>query len=237
MNNSVFIGIVIALSLLFASCKKIKGEGPTVTETRTITGFTGVSTDIDADVYLTPDTVFNVQIRAQQNILDIIQTPVVNNELRLQYKRDVIVGTHDRIAVYISAPVVNSLSVGGSGKLLAERPVHASYVQLRISGSGFMNVQAVTAQSLACSISGSGSVTVNGGNCDEQHTEISGSGNTDMLSMSSRHADVHISGSGTVRIHVTETLNAAISGSGNVYYTGNPQINTHISGSGRVIHL
>ena len=130
MNNSVIFGLAIAIVLAFASCKKIKGEGPVLTETRTITGFTGVSADIDGDVYITPDSVFKVEVRAQQNILDVIQSQVVNGELRLRFKNDVTVSTHDRVSVYISAPALSSFSVGGSGKLIVQRPVNASLVQL-----------------------------------------------------------------------------------------------------------
>jgi hypothetical protein len=229
----LFLSVTVVFSL---SCRKVTGDGPTITENRAINNFTSVASSISADVFYRQEPQFKVEITAQQNILDVIETHVVNNELVIKFRHGVLVRRHENIIVNVSSPVTNGLRISGSGNIVVADSVNAVNINLSISGSGSINVHKLTATSVDAGISGSGNITISSGAVNTAKLKISGSGNIDMMNVSAASVNTATSGSGDMRVNATQNLDVSISGSGSVSYTGNPVVNTHISGSGRVVH-
>jgi hypothetical protein len=225
------------LCIVAASCSKINGEGGTVAEERTVTGYDGISLALDANITYTQDSVYTLVLQGQQNILDKIETVVQNGKLVIKYEDHVVIGTHSQISAVIHAPGVNRLDISGSGDLQVVQPWTVYSGHLNISGSGNLSVSDVTAHDINANISGSGNIKGSAGNCYSAVYTISGSGSLDMLGVNSDSAWATISGSGDIRLAVSKYLNATISGSGNILYFGNPVIETHISGSGNVSYI
>src|SRR4051812_2357219 len=109
--------LLVLLALSLHSCTKITGEGPVVTETRNIKDFGEVAASFSGDVVYKQDPQFKVEIHAQRNIIDIIETPVINNELVVRYKKNYNVRDIEPVTVYVSSPTISSLRVDGSGTL------------------------------------------------------------------------------------------------------------------------
>ena len=221
--------------LTFSSCRKIVGEGPIVKETRNLSDYDGIHLSVPGTLFYTQANDFKVEIEAQQNIIDVIETYLVNGtELRIKMKNNVNIRKHDPIRVYVSGPTVRNLTVSGSGNIKVPQPVQSSDIRMGISGSGNIEVSRLQATQVTATISGSGDLSIRDGNANHTSANVSGSGNIDFLSFVSRKANAVISGSGNIRLHVSDELDARISGSGEIIYKGTPVVTTHISGSGRV---
>ena len=163
MNLKSWIGLaILTLGFLsFSSCDKIKGNGEIVSQTRTVTGYTGVALAIDATVYFSTDTLYYLEIKAQQNFLDILESDVEgNNTLILQYRKGVVIGRHEPIEIFIAAPNVHTLTVSASGDIFVTNPWISSYLKTNISGSGNISVSQLDASELRATISGSGNIQV-----------------------------------------------------------------------------
>lgn len=230
--------LVFAISL--TSCKKhlfnsIKGKGATVTETRDLSGFNKISLDIDADVYYTQDSIYYVEISAQQNVLNVITTEISSGELEIDSKK--WIRKHNGIKIIVHSPDLYSLDISGSGNIESAYSISTSTLELKISGSGNISLASVNAAELEAKISGSGNITASGGAVTNQKTTISGSGNIEMTGLAANHSDAKISGSGNISVWAIDQLRATISGSGDIRYKGNPEVNTTISGSGSLIHI
>lgn len=227
---------ILSMFVLTMSCKKkISGEGPSVTETRTFSGFNKVSLGVPANLQVMQEAGYKLTIEAQENILDLIQTSVTGDELRIYFDRDKRLGSHDRILMRVSAPLYRALSISGSGEINAHNELQTTDLKLSISGSGSIMVAGADVTGLIESvISGSGNVQVNTGMANAGKFTISGSGSINMLGFTVKEAEAHISGSGNVKVGVTDVLDAHISGSGSVYYRGNPAVSSKVSGSGSV---
>lgn len=237
MKKSILALLSLVALFTTPSCRKVSGEGPTVTQDYVLGNFTSVDAGIDADVYYTQSNTTSVEISAQQNILSQISTPIVNGELRLQFRDFFTVWHHAPITVRISAPYLNGMGINGSGHFYALTPTTSSTLNLKVNGSGSISVAHYTGQSLSGNISGSGDITVSGGSVSAESLQISGSGTMDMLGINAVSASTQTSGSGKTTVNVSNSLDVRISGSGDVYYTGNPVIYTSISGSGKVMKL
>lgn len=227
------LGILVPMS--FLSCEKIKGKGEVVTETREITGFTGISLAIDATILFTPDSVYFMEVSAQQNILDVLRTSISNGKLIVSYQSNVIVGKHEPITIRISAPDVSSLNISGSGDIDVLTTWIGHYLETDISGSGNLTLADISANEIDSKISGSGNIHAESGLVNYEQLRISGSGDIDLLQVEADTVYADISGSGDIKVTVHKFLDVSISGSGNVGYHGTPaMINTRISGSGTV---
>ena len=234
---TIFALTVLAILITSQSCRKISGEGATITRTYSVGTFTSVDAGIDADIYYTPGSTYSVEISAQQNVLDRIEEHVSGSELQIYYTDYAHIWHHTPITIHVTAPLLYGMTINGSGNFYALTPLTTSPLNLKISGSGNINVARFEGQNLTANISGSGNITVSGGSVTDESLKISGSGNIDVLGVTASSASTRTSGSGKTTVNATRTLDVNISGSGDVYYTGNPTMNVEISGSGKVKRL
>ena len=232
---SLVLSVVVSLFLL--SCRKVTGDGPIVNETRSVSGFNSLDVRVGATVYYRQSPVTRVEVSAQQNVLDVLQTYVSNNKLVVKYKDNVWVKSNEMVRVEISAPDINSLRLSGSGNVYVNGPVTTGALDLDISGSGDVNLTELNTSHLDANISGSGSIRISGGTATEEKLKISGSGSLELENVVASRITTNTSGSGTIKVTANQVLNVTISGSGNVYYKGSPQVNVSVSGSGRVSRL
>jgi hypothetical protein len=202
MLKSLFSIVLISVTLIAFGQDK---------EERDVPSFTGVSLGISGDAYITQGSPQEVIVQAETN-LDKIETKVKDGVLRI--KTDSWSSKIKGAKIWITMPEVEALYISGSGDILAETPINSDELELKVSGSGSVNVTELTADEMELRISGSGSVHAEGLKVDE--------------------CGIKISGSGSCKIDVTDELDASISGSGRVTYYGNPQIDARVSGSGKV---
>lgn len=231
--------VIVSISIIvfLPSCEKLIGKGPVITENRAVSPFVSVSFGVDAACYFTQSNRFFVEISAQQNILDEIETVIINNELKIRLRHPSTIRTSESIIVRVEAPNVNGLTVDGSSFLQLDNPLTAGALKLLISGSGSIRAEEINTSAIDATISGSGNMYVRTGQANEDVARVSGSGYIDLAGVAVKDANTHISGSGTIAVNVEKTLHAQISGSGTVFYYGNPVIISSISGSGRVVKL
>jgi hypothetical protein len=234
--KKLFFMLSAAVALVgLSSCEKIEGEGPVVIQERAMQHFKNVSVGVGGKVNYKIDPVYKVEIQAQQNILDILETVMNGEELVIKFKNGVNVRSHEQIVINISAPVAEGVSLGGSAEFTLTGPLTGDHLSLRVSGSGNIQVQQATlANRLDATISGSGNITVQQGTANNEMLKISGSGNINMADFTVFKANADISGSGNVKVNASQQLEASISGSGSIYYRGTPVVSTQISGSGSV---
>ena len=205
-------------------------------ETRTVGAFTGISLGGSAHVIVKQGSPQSVVVEASPEALAEFETVVDGQQLRLGYRHDK--NNHkykDRgpVTVYVTAPSLAALKVGGSGKLEVDGPLKADAMQLAVAGSGYLQVPQLTADALETVLSGSGDVQV-GGSSPRHDIRVSGSGNVKAHDLKAENCQVRISGSGNAHIYASRAAEAAISGSGSVYVAGGGQLSSKVSGSGRI---
>lgn len=236
MKNKILASVLLFIcSYAMVSCQKLKGDGPVVKQERQMGEFSRVTIAVDGTTYITQEGDRKLTIEAQQNILDVIETPVVDGKLTVHFRKGKRIGSHDPIVVRIYSPVIKELDLQGSADLLVTNDINTDELRLNISGSGELKAKNLqVAQGLYANISGSGNILALGGAAQKGNFSISGSGSLDLLPVVVSAVEAHISGSGNMRTTATNTLDVHISGSGDLIYGGNPQLSTHISGSGNV---
>lgn len=222
-------------------------------ETRTVSSFNKISFGIAADLYLTQGNTQKLELEGNKDDLDKIETEVVGGQLKIHIKDyhwfNWNMGT---VSVYITAPEINEVSLGGSGKITGTNTIKSTDMRVSVSGSGKLQMD-LNCDNLKLDVSGSGrmDLSVNTGDIDEDISgsgsinlkgnaanadlEISGSGKLEAADLQVKAYTIHISGSGRGNISVSDAITANISGSGSILYKGNPdKVISKVSGSGKV---
>ena len=204
------------------------GSGSTVEETFQITDFKGLQVKCSADIFVTQGEEFSVIAESQANILD---------NLELQKDGDVLEIDLDgcnrdfQLKLFITMPEVTFLKISGSGNIKGENIFSSENLNLRVTGSGNMDLD-LDYQTINAKITGSGNMDLVG-ICEEFDYTISGSGDINSFELDSNRGFLKINGSGDAEVFVNEFLSVKITGSGDVLFKGNPdEIISDITGSG-----
>ncbi|MFO1323450.1 MAG: head GIN domain-containing protein [Burkholderiales bacterium] len=211
-----------------------QAAGNARTETRAATGFNGIALGVPADVELRQGTTEGVSITADADVLARIETVVEGGTLRIRWAK----GWADAprtgtIAIVVDARGIGNLSVGGTGRIHAER-LATRNLRADIGGAGQVAIDALDAATVGVSIGGSGTAKL-AGRAETFNVSVAGSGELVAGRLATRDAHVSVTGSSTAAVRASDTLSASVVGSATVRYYGSPKVSRSVVGTGRVI--
>jgi hypothetical protein len=207
--------MVLTLAVALSGCmgmNSVQGSGKVITETRNVSGFTGVEISGDAKLVIEPGDTESVQILADDNLMEYLDATVTGSKLVLGPKNLASIAPTERVTYRVVVKTLSSLDA---------------------SGSVTVEAKGVQTDSLSVSISGSGEIEISG-EAASQKIVISGSANYEAENLNSKEASITISGSAKAVLAVAVKLDVQVSGSADVEYIGSPQVTKSISGSGSV---
>jgi len=233
----LFFLLAASSALIMSSCRyshrrHVSGSGSTGTETRSVSGFTGVETHGAIDLVVRQGD-FNVKVEADQNLLQYIETTVENGHLVIGFRNGLSIEDINTAKVYVSAPELNDFETHGSGNINGEGKISdKNKIAINVSGSGDVKLH-IDCPAVVTETHGSGNLTIDG-ESKSISTTVSGSGDVKLADLKAETVKVSIHGSGDTEVFASESLDADIFGSGNVHYKGEPKISSSIHGSGEV---
>jgi hypothetical protein len=195
-------------------------------------GFKEIASSGDFNVTVTYGRTYSVEVSAESNLLSYIETDIVGNTLKIRTRGLHSLRQNYPIEVFITTPVLNGLSLSGSGLIETDSFISDNFT-VSLSGSGDID-SFVSADVVKANVSGSGTIYLEGDTNDSEFV-ISGSGKIKSFNLPQLNCRAVISGSGDMFVNASRTLDAHISGSGRVFYMNYPVIHTSISGSGGVV--
>ncbi len=221
----VFVGLLSVLLLSMAGTanadfwnwgkgKRIKGSGTLATESRDLKDFNGIHTSGSTDIDITIGESFSVEVEADDNLLELLETEVRHGTLYVSFAEGYSINSRHNSRLTITMPSLEELDIRGSSDVRAE---------------------GLDGEELILSIAGSGDVTLVG-EMKIFEVDIRGSGDVDARKLLTKEAHVSIKGSGDVDVAVEDYINARISGSGDITYYGDPRVKKRVHGSGDINH-
>jgi hypothetical protein len=222
-----------------------------------VSTFTKISFRVPGKLYLRQGSQQKVEIEGKKDILSEIETEVEGGKLVIGKEGkwfDFDWADDDRVVVYITIRELEGLSVSGSGDLIGETKFLTKDLDLNVSGSGSLKLDADASGDVDADVSGSGDIDLRG-KCQNYSSDVSGSGKVVLAltingvadfgvsgsgkilaSGSSQRVKTAISGSGKVLASdlVTNSCEVRISGSGDVEINVKDELDANISGSGSV---
>jgi hypothetical protein len=229
----VFFSGITLVSCRFVGNESIRGNSSVTSETRSVSGFSGIEVGGAMDVYLMQDSITGVKIETDQNLMEYIQTGVKDNTLEIRSERGFNLRPSRKIKVYVSSPDIRYIEASGACNIIGQNTISGNdLIEIRLSGASniTMNVKAPAVDS---KLSGAGTISLSG---ETKDFSASGSGSTDIkcFDLKAENTKVKITGSGDAEVFASVNLDVRVSGAGSVRYRGNPSIDQHISGAGNV---
>ncbi len=250
----ILIFIVVGAGLTWSTgCRKhsgsFVGNNDVVTETRRMVSFNQIVSEGKFNVFVSYDTVYQLIVEAESNLIPYIRTIVNGNTLVIDTRE--YLSNNYPLNIYVTTPYLNSVVLEGSGNFTLDSLQSDNF---RITNYGAGNIRGmVTASTVFAMIEGAGNLFLElhspavethiegAGNIDlTGETEdgrlfIEGAGNVNAYNFVQKNCLANISGSGNMYLNVTDFLDVNISGSGSVFYIGDPEIVVTITGSGSVV--
>ena len=228
----VLAGLVLIMSSCRYRSRHVRGNGASGTEQRSVTGFTGIETHGDIDIIAAQGD-FNVRVSADQNILQYIETVVVNGRLMVRFKNGISLRDYDEAKVYVTAPDLNAFETHGSGDITSQGKIAGKdKMQVAIYGSGDIKLH-LDCPEINTETHGSGDIELEG-ETKNLSGRTSGSGDMKASRLKAENVKISVSGSGDTEVFASESLDVEVTGSGDVNYKGSPKISTNVHGSGSV---
>jgi uncharacterized Zn-binding protein involved in type VI secretion len=213
----------------------VRGSGTQIEETRVLSGYSALVLDAPIDVTLKAGSTERVTLRADDNILPLIETKVIDGRLEIVTRSGVSFSTRHPPKATVEYKQLNAIRMKGSGDVRAD-VIKAPVLELVIGGSGDVIIDRVEVDVLGISAAGSGDVTARG-RAKRVGVVVEGSGDVDVAGVEATEAAVRVRGSGDVKVDAAERLEVDVSGSGDVRYRGLPQVKKKVRGSGSVAPL
>lgn len=195
-----------------------------------IVDFHSISVNSAYTVYVKQSNKEEVRVEAEKEIYDLTEIIVTDGVLHINIKKDDSQSSKSiwqkidniklmpTLKVYVSIKDVQKLSVNGNGKLITENSIAADNLDLLVAGTGSMELDVKT-KTLNAKLAGPGNLTIKG-YTDNLNVENSGAGNIDSFGFEAQNAIANLYGLGSIKMNVSEKLDAKIYGSGNMLVKG-----------------
>ncbi|MBL8520483.1 MAG: DUF2807 domain-containing protein [Betaproteobacteria bacterium] len=212
--------------------KKVTGSGVSKTDSRQVSGFSGLSLGVSAKVEIRQGNTEAVTLTGDDNIVPLVETVVEDGKLKIRWNERNLNTSYKELKIVVDAKSMESIGVAGSGDVTADT-LNARKFSVSVAGSGDVRIRQLTAESVSAKIAGSGDVEL-GGKAGSLETKISGSGDVRAGNLETKSSTVSIAGSGNVTLWAQESLKVSVAGSGDVRYYGDPEVKQSVAGSGRL---
>ena len=233
LSLSLFVAI---LFLTFGNAQKhgkVTGDGNVITDSREVGSFDNIGVSGSFDVDLVKGKEGKIDIKIEKNLLPYLITEVKDGELKIKWKSGTNIRTKKGVELTVYFKDINGVALSGSGDIVSKDLIKADNFDVRVSGSGDINLH-LDVNKLHAKVSGSGDLDFKG-SASNFEASVSGSGDIEAYGLQTNTADIKVSGSGGMTLSVKNELYARVSGSGDISYKGNPsKEDVKVSGSGNV---
>ena len=219
------------------SADVVTGSGNMASEQRPVHDFRAIESSGSMSVVLRQGAREGLELRADDNILPLIETRVVERggvpTLVLGVKSGTGFSTRNPIVATIDLIALRALTLSGSGDATSAA-LKTPALALSVNGSGKVRLDRLEVDDLiAATVSGSGQIAL-GGRSARLAVTMAGSGDVDARDLAANDVNVRVTGSGAASVTAQRTLQISIVGAGEVSHAGAATPKVSIVGSGRV---
>ena len=222
---TILISIYLALLFTTTSCNLngvvgIKGNGKVVSEKRTISSdFNVINVQQGINLYVTQGNQTDINVEADENIMDLLITEVKNNELNIYFEKNVNYAKARN--VYLTTSDISKISASSGASVKSENTIQATSLDLESSSGSSIKIRTNAHEIKSESSSGS-TITIFGKS--EMFSANASSGSSiNANELKTVDAMVKVSSGANINVNVTHKLTAKASSGGAIEYEGNPK--------------
>lgn len=218
-----FIAIGTVNAQWWQNSKKIKGNGDMTTTTRTVSDYDKVGLTGFMDVKLVSGQEGNIEIKAEENLMEYIVTESKNGRLEISVKKGYNIEPSGNNQIMITVPFrdLDAVHLTGSGDITSSDVITAENFETKVTGSGDVKLR-LNSRNAKASVTGSGDIALSG-SAQDFDCNVTGSGDISAFDFECERVNATVTGSGDITVYASEELRASVPGSGDIKYKGDPK--------------
>jgi len=218
MKKAATILSVIFFSVVFTSCilNSEKGNGIVKEEIRDCSKFDAITVTRGMNVYVSQGQETRVMVKADENLLEYIETEVDDNTLKVTCTKSIQKATSNK--VFVTVPNLEMVKASAGSNFFTETPVKVSVLEIKASAGS--NIHFNMEEADADVSASAGSNIFLSGNAKSLNVKASSGSNIKAGDLQSQNADADVSSGANVWLNVAGSLKAEASSGGNIFYTG-----------------
>lgn len=210
-------------------------------ETRSLSSFSKISASEGIDVYIEQGSEEEARVIARNIDLDEVLTDISGGKLKIHLEDKWMRTKNVDVEVYVTYKSIEAISASSAASLEAKSPIRVDGdFDVDVSSAGDIKAS-ITADELTIDVSSAGDVSLEvdvdeieaeasssgdiqvSGSARMQIVQVSSSGDYDAYDVEGKEAEISASSGGSIKIKVSERIDARASSGGNIKYGGSPQ--------------
>ncbi|MFK5958762.1 MAG: head GIN domain-containing protein [Lutibacter sp.] len=230
--TAILVILITTSSCFMEGITGIRGNGNVVSEDRNINSdFDAIKVQQGINLYLTQGSVTDLNVEADENIIDLLITEVKNGELKIYFDKNVYKAKERN--VYLTATKISKISASSGASVKSENTLQVSSLDLSSSSGSSIKIHVNASEVTSESSSGS---TINiFGKTATFSAEASSGSSIDADKLEAIDVYAKASSGANIDVNVTGNLTAKASSGGDIDFEGNPtHVNKKTSSGGSV---
>jgi len=214
MTKSInYLSLFLIFILLLASCSKdeLRGSDPIISKTVNVNPFSKIQIFDDMEVYITKGSEQNIEIRANENLIDRLLTEVNETTLTLQLEP----GSYEKATfeVRIQVPTLELLEMNDNTR--ADLTIRSNALSLIMRNAAQLELS---------------------GNAAMLNTLLEGSSQIQGFNFTTELLETVSRDASSMEINCTTAINGILTNASSVLYRGTPALNAEIREAGQLLN-
>ena len=225
------------ISLLISSCiflgPSIKGNGNVVDDVRKTKEFNKIEISRGMNVYISKGEITKIVVKADENLLDAIETKIVDDVLKITATENIRSATSKK--VFVTTPHLEKIKASSGSNVYSETVLF--FRNLELSGSAGSNQKLeINSEAVEVSTSSGSNIDLTGKANSFKGKASSGS-NIKASDLTAENCDAKASSGANIWITAKKDFSGDVSSGANIFLYGNPgTTNIEKSSGGNVIN-
>jgi len=234
MKNFIKLSLVLFLLIITTSCMfdGVRGDGDVVSKSRKISDdFVRINASRGLDVYITKSKKISLEVEADENLHELIETEVKNGTLYITTTKNIYSASAKKI--HLSVNHINAIHVNSGAEVYSENTFSTDKLVVNASSGAHARLD-LKVDELTCESSSGSEIRVAG---ETNYLSVSSSSGSDIdaYELKAKTCKADASSGSDIHVYVTESFEGNASSGADIQYKGNPEeVNERDNSGGNV---
>lgn len=222
MKTIIKLSLVLFLIMGTTSCMfdGVKGDGHVVSKSRKISNdFVRINASRGLDVYITKSKRISLEVEADENLHELIETEVRNGTLYITASKNIYSASAKKI--HLSVNHVNGINVNSGAEVYSENTFSTDKLVINASSGAHAKMD-LKVDELTCESSSGSEIRITGETNYLKASSSSGS-DIDAYELIAKSCKAQASSGSDIHVNVTESFDGNASSGADIQYKGNPE--------------
>ncbi len=198
----------------------VRGDGNVVTKKRKISNdFVRISASRGLDVYITKSKNISLEVEADQNLHELIETEVKNGTLYITASKNIHMASAKKI--HVSADNINEIQVNSGAEVYSENTFSSERLVLGVSSGAHAKMD-LKVGDLTCDSSSGAGIVLRG---EANNFTVSSSSGSDISAyeLRAKNCTAKASSGSDIKVNVSQHFDGNASSGADIKFKGNPE--------------